>query len=74
MNTRRSTYQALIVEATGVDEKDAAYVEDIMREDVFHSTLDWQSRAQFVRGAREAVELLAAYRADPAMAEHFQSK
>ena len=66
-----SLYQAIIIKATGVNKKDARHVEDIMREDIFHSTLDWQSRAQFVRGAREAVELLRAYRADPVLAKHF---
>jgi hypothetical protein len=64
-------YQDLITKATGVNAKDAGYVEDIMREDIFHSTLDWQSRAQFVRGALEAVEMLKAYRADPGLAKHF---
>ena len=71
MNARRSLYQGLIIEATGVNEKDAGLIEEIMREDIFHSTLDWQSRAQFVRGAREAVELLKAYRADPELARYF---
>lgn len=71
MNAKRSFYQALIIEATGVNEKEAGYVEDIMRDDIFHSTLDWQSRAQFVRGAREAVEMLRVYRADPELARHF---
>ena len=66
-----SFYRALIIKATGVNERDAGYIEDIMREDIFHSTLDWQSRAQFVRGAREAVEMLKAYRADPGLARHF---
>lgn len=66
-----SFYQDLITKATGVNAKDAGYVENIMREDIFHSTLDWQSRAQFVRGAREAVELLKAYRADPEMSRYF---
>ena len=66
-----SFYQDLITKATGVNAKDAGYVENIMREDIFHSTLDWQTRAQFVRGAREAVELLKAYRADPEMSRYF---
>jgi hypothetical protein len=66
-----SFYQDLITKATGVNAKDAGYVENIMREDIFHSTLDWQSRAQFVRGAREAVELLKAYRANPEMSRYF---
>lgn len=29
-------------------------VEDFMRNDVFHSTLDWQTKTQFNKGAREA--------------------
>jgi hypothetical protein len=66
-----NSYKGLIIKATGVSGKDAGYVEDIMREDIFHSTLDWQSKAQFVRAAREAVGLLKAYRADPALAKHF---
>lgn len=66
-----SFYRDLIIKATGVNAKDAAYVEDIMREDIFHSTLDWQSRTQFVRGAREAVEMLRVYRADPELSMHF---
>ena len=66
-----SFYQGLIIKATGVNEKDAGYVEDIMREDIFHSTLDWQSRTQFVRGAIEAVAMLKVYRADPALSKQF---
>ena len=71
MNTRRSFYRSLIIAATGINEKEAGYVEEIMRDDIFHSTLDWQSRAQCVRGAREAVEMLKVYRASPEMARHF---
>lgn len=71
MSAKRSFYQGLIMEATGVSKRDADYVEDIMREDIFHSTLDWQSRAQLVVGAREAAEMLSAYRADPMLAKHF---
>lgn len=66
-----SFYRDLIIKATGVNAKDAGYVENIMREDIFHSTLDWQSRTQFVRGAREAVEMLRVYRADPELSMHF---
>lgn len=66
-----SPYLRLIIEATGVGMRDAGYVEGIMREDIFHSTLDWQSQAQLVRGAREAVELLKAYRSDPELSRHF---
>lgn len=66
-----SVYRRLIIEATGVNERDAGYVEGIMRDDIFHSTLDWQSRAQFVRGAREAVEMLKVYRTAPELSRHF---
>jgi hypothetical protein len=55
-------YQDLIVKATGAHKTDAKYIEDIMRNDIFHSTLDWQSRAQLMRAAKQAMELLAAYR------------
>lgn len=68
-----SSYQGLIIKATGVSERDAGFVEDIMRADIFHSTLDWQSRAQLERGAREAVEMLKVYRADPELAKHFSA-
>ena len=33
-------------------------VVDLMEREIFHSTLDWVSDAQFRRGAREAWELL----------------
>lgn len=32
-------------------------VEDIMRNTIFHSTLDWQSEAQFNKGAKEAYQI-----------------
>jgi hypothetical protein len=66
-----SHYQQIIVEATAASGKDAGYVEDIMRNDIFHSTLDWLSRAQLVRGAREAMKMLKIFRADPSLAKHF---
>lgn len=66
-----SPYQQVIVEATAASGKDAEYIEDIMRNDIFHSTLDWLSRAQLVRGARAAMKMLKLYRADPFLAKHF---
>lgn len=56
-------YQDLIIKATGANMRDAGHIEDIMRNDIFHSTLDWQTRAQLVSAAKEAAELLAEYRA-----------
>lgn len=37
-------------------------IEHIMRSNVFHSTLDWQSREQLIDGARAAHSLLVSNR------------
>jgi hypothetical protein len=48
-------YAAMIAAAIGTtDPKTIAEVEDTMRNCIFHSTLDWQTKEQFVQGAREA--------------------
>jgi hypothetical protein len=54
-------YKATIAEAIG-DQPMAVLesVEDIMRHEIFHSTLDWQTRAQLHQGAREAFEVYQA--------------
>ena len=57
-----SGYEKDIVEVTGCSPDDAAMVEHIMREEIFHSTLDWQTAAQFNRAARKAAKILAADR------------
>ncbi len=51
-------YEKTIIQATGCTKKEVAEVEDIMRNDIFHSTLDWQSLELFRCGAREAFALL----------------
>ena len=51
-------YQRDIMDQLGCSAEDASMVEDIMRNHIFHSTLDWQSDAQFRRGAEEAWALL----------------
>jgi hypothetical protein len=62
-------YAKTISEATGVtDAEDLADIEDSMRNDIFHSTLDWQTREQLNRGAREAWDLVQLMR-DPAALE-----
>ena len=48
----------MIIEATKCDPKDAGEIERIMRDTIFHSTLDWQTKRQFNAGARKAKELL----------------
>ena len=50
-------YRKAIIEATGCDESIVGAIEDIMRNIIFHSTLDWQPAEVFDKGAREAFEL-----------------
>ena len=59
---KASPYEALIREATGAPEGKLALLESLMREEVFHSTLDWQSASQLAAGARQAYHL---YRSAP---------
>jgi len=54
-----TSYEQMIIEATGRPSGDVSMIEDIMRNEIFHSTLDWQTRAQFQQGARKAAEILA---------------
>lgn len=50
-------YKNLIIAATGCDEPTAERLESIMRDDIFHSTLDWQTKEQLVEAAKEALEI-----------------
>jgi hypothetical protein len=54
-----NAYKQMIIRDTGCNPDDAAMIEDIMRNEVFHSTLDWQTRAQFRQGARNAAAILS---------------
>jgi hypothetical protein len=47
-------YGQLIVDATGCSVNEVQEIEDIMRDIVFHSTLDWQTREELEHGARLA--------------------
>ena len=47
----------LIHQATGAPADELAMIEHIMRDDIFHSTLDWQTAEQLRVAAREAFEL-----------------
>ena len=52
-------YTKLITELTGITgEQTLALIEDCMRNDVFHSTLDWQTLEEFEVGAIKAISLL----------------
>ena len=56
-------YAALIAKATGAPDAALPILEEIMRGEIFHSTLDWQSPAEFRRGARKAYQLYVADKA-----------
>ena len=60
--TRMNPLRRLIQRATGAPVGDLALVENIMRDDIFHSTLDWQTREQLTDAARQAFALLQANR------------
>jgi hypothetical protein len=55
---RPNWLQCLVQDATGATVKDLAQIENIMRQEIFHSTLDWQSREQLVDAARQAFSRL----------------
>lgn len=59
MKTELRGYARSISKYTGyTDPKVLAQIEEVMRQDVFHSTLDWQTSAQFKEGAKIAVQVL----------------
>ena len=59
VNGKLTGYQALIQEATGVTELGhIERIEDTMRNVIFHSTLNWQTREQLEQGAREALQII----------------
>jgi len=60
-----STYRDIIKGATGCSGAQAAEVEDVMRNVIFYSTLDWQTKEELEESARLAVEILLQERALP---------
>ncbi|MGB6223044.1 hypothetical protein [Haloferula sp.] len=63
---KASPYASLIAAATGAPERRLALLENLMRDEIFHSTLDWQSAEELAAGARRAHDL---YRSTPAYYE-----
>lgn len=63
--SRISGYQDIIMAATGCRPEEASDLEEIMRDDIFHSTLDWQTREQLEDAAREAVKIRDALNDEP---------
>jgi len=50
-----NVHQKNIAEAVpGLTESEYQEIEEIMRHDIFHSTLDWQTKAQLQRAAKLA--------------------
>jgi hypothetical protein len=61
-----SGYTKLISEATGVtDLGELRELEGIMRDTIFHSTLDWLSEKEFKRGAKKAKKVFDGMRKKP---------
>jgi len=56
-------YQEMICDIVKCNARDAEDIENIMRNDIFHSTLDWVSARDFRKAALEANEMLADFRA-----------
>ena len=54
----QSPYTQQIIKATNCDPSDAPRIEEIMRQHIFHSTLDWQTVRQFNNGAKKAKEFM----------------
>jgi len=54
-----SYYGQCISIITGrLDPIELSKIEDVMRNEIFHSTLDWQTSDEFARGARLALSIL----------------
>lgn len=62
---RLSAYQQSIVSDTGCNASEAYLVEEIMRCDVLHSTLDWLTPEEFRDAAILAYEVFQILKEDP---------
>lgn len=63
-----SHYQQVIKRATNCSDSEARQIEDVMRNVIFHSTLDWQTREELEEAAREGyliIRIMAAEDAKP---------
>jgi hypothetical protein len=49
-----SDYQKIIRRVTKCSDTEAIQIEDVMRNVIFHSTLDWQTREELESAARMA--------------------
>lgn len=54
-----NSYRKIVEQATGVtDSNTQGLILEVMRNDIFHSTLDWQTAAQLQRAAKQAYRML----------------
>jgi hypothetical protein len=53
-----SRYRELIKQVTGCTGRQAAEIENVMRNVIFHSTLDWQTRDELQDAARLARQVI----------------
>ena len=53
-----SIYRETIKRATGCTDAEAEAIEDVMRNVIFHSTLDWQTQQELEEGAFLADEVI----------------
>ena len=61
-NPRMNPIRRLIQDATQAPAKDLALIENILRDEIFHSTLDWQTRELLCDAAQQAFARLNADR------------
>ena len=47
-------YKDLIIKATNCSINDVEEIEEYMRQIIFHSTLDWQTKSQLIQAAKLA--------------------
>lgn len=57
---------------TPCSEKEARVVEELMRREIFHSTLDWPTAEEFEAGARAAFQALKVMRANGALPDSYR--
>lgn len=55
---KNSQYKSLIRETTKCSEEEAWEIEDIMRNGIFMSTLDWQTKKQLQKAAKTAYQVV----------------
>jgi hypothetical protein len=69
---RLSSYAAKAMTITGCSELEATVVEEIMRNNIFHSTLDWQTSEEYRTAALMAYETLKEMRDSGTLPESYQ--